>query len=207
METPNDKVVINSRFLFDAVEKSLTDAYDEKIIIGDNESRILTLLTSHPNAVLSREDIYQQVWVERGNKVDDSSLTQSISLLRKVLGDKATNPEYIKTEARIGYRFIAPVDPVYSVIPLEELVEVTEQNVQPAANTRQTPAYPEQRYINSEFHREFRLNDDEMQRFPSTRCLSQLITPLMVTLITALLLLDFNGAQSMLSFLYRRILE
>lgn len=203
METPNDKVVINSRFLFDAVEKSLTDAYDEKIIIGDNESRILTLLTSHPNAVLSREDIYQQVWVERGNKVDDSSLTQSISLLRKVLGDKATNPEYIKTEARIGYRFIAPVDPVYSVIPLEELVEVTEQNVPPAANTRQTPAYPEQRYINSEF----RLNDDEMQRFLSTRCLSQLITPLMVTLITALLLLDFNGAQSMLSFLYRRILE
>ncbi|WHR53747.1 winged helix-turn-helix domain-containing protein [Vibrio furnissii] len=203
METPNDKVVINSRFLFDAVEKSLTDAYDEKIIIGDNESRILTLLTSHPNAVLSREDIYQQVWVERGNKVDDSSLTQSISLLRKVLGDKATNPEYIKTEARIGYRFIAPVDPVYSVIPLEELVEVTEQNVQPAANTHQAPAYPEQRYINSAF----RLNDDEMQRFPSTRCLSQLITPLMVTLITALLLLDFNGAQSMLSFLYRRILE
>ncbi len=34
METPNEKVVINSRFLFDVVERSLTDAYDEKIIIG-----------------------------------------------------------------------------------------------------------------------------------------------------------------------------
>lgn len=71
METPNEKVVINSRFLFDVVERSLTDAYDEKIIIGTNEAQILSLLVNHPNSVLSREEIYRQVWAERGGKVDD----------------------------------------------------------------------------------------------------------------------------------------
>lgn len=55
METPNEKVVINSRFLFDVVERSLTDAYDEKIIIGTNEAQILSLLVNHPNSVLSRD--------------------------------------------------------------------------------------------------------------------------------------------------------
>lgn len=202
METPNEKVVINSRFLFDVVERSLTDAYDEKIIIGTNEAQILSLLVNHPNSVLSREEIYRQVWAERGGKVDDSSLTQSISLLRKMLGDKATNPEYIKTESRIGYRFIAQVDPLYSEIPLDYLVETSREEGAEAVKLN-GEAQSGHRYINTKHDPV----DKNARCEASTRRLSQLVTPIMAVLLTSLLLIDFNGSQGMLSYLYRSILE
>ncbi|EKO3494597.1 winged helix-turn-helix domain-containing protein [Vibrio fluvialis] len=202
METPNEKVVINSRFLFDVVERSLTDAYDEKIIIGTNEAQILSLLVNHPNSVLSREEIYRQVWTERGGKVDDSSLTQSISLLRKMLGDKATKPEYIKTESRIGYRFIAPVDPLYSEIPLDDLVETSREEGAESVKLN-GEAQSGHRYINTKYD----AVDKNARCEASKRRLSQLVTPIMAVLLTSLLLIDFNGSQGMLSYLYRSILE
>ncbi|EKO3391338.1 winged helix-turn-helix domain-containing protein [Vibrio fluvialis] len=202
METPNEKVVINSRFLFDVVERSLTDAYDEKIIIGTNEAQILSLLVNHPNSVLSREEIYRQVWTERGGKVDDSSLTQSISLLRKMLGDKATKPEYIKTESRIGYRFIAPVDPLYSEIPLDDLVETSREEGAESVKLN-GEAQSGHRYINTKHDSV----DENARCEASKRRLSQLVTPIMAVLLTSLLLIDFNGSQGMLSYLYRSILE
>ncbi|ELG2961075.1 winged helix-turn-helix domain-containing protein [Vibrio fluvialis] len=202
METPNEKVVINSRFLFDVVERSLTDAYDEKIIIGTNEAQILSLLVNHPNSVLSREEIYRQVWTERGGKVDDSSLTQSISLLRKMLGDKATKPEYIKTESRIGYRFIAPVDPLYSEIPLDDLVKTSREEGAESVKLN-GEAQSGHRYINTKHD----AVDENARCEASKRRLSQLVTPIMAVLLTSLLLIDFNGSQGMLSYLYRSILE
>ncbi|EKO3382308.1 winged helix-turn-helix domain-containing protein [Vibrio fluvialis] len=202
METPNEKVVINSRFLFDVVERSLTDAYDEKIIIGTNEAQILSLLVNHPNSVLSREEIYRQVWTERGGKVDDSSLTQSISLLRKMLGDKATKPEYIKTESRIGYRFIAPVDPLYSEIPLDDLVETSREEGAESVKLN-GEAQSGHRYINTKHDPV----DENARCEASKRRLSQLVTPIMAVLLTSLLLIDFKGSQGMLSYLYRSILE
>ncbi|EKO3944305.1 winged helix-turn-helix domain-containing protein [Vibrio fluvialis] len=202
METPNEKVVINSRFLFDVVERSLTDAYDEKIIIGTNEAQILSLLVNHPNSVLNREEIYRQVWTERGGKVDDSSLTQSISLLRKMLGDKATKPEYIKTESRIGYRFIAPVDPLYSEIPLDDLVETSREEGAESVKLNGEAQFGH-RYINTKHDPV----DENARCEASKRRLSQLVTPIMAVLLTSLLLIDFNGSQGMLSYLYRSILE
>ncbi|MBY8030113.1 winged helix-turn-helix domain-containing protein [Vibrio fluvialis] len=202
METPNEKVVINSRFLFDVVERSLTDAYDEKIIIGTIEAQILSLLVNHPNSVLSREEIYRQVWTERGGKVDDSSLTQSISLLRKMLGDKATTPEYIKTESRIGYRFIAPVDPLYSEIPLDDLVETSREEGAESVKLNGEAQFGH-RYINTKHDPV----DENARCEASKRRLSQLVTPIMAVLLTSLLLIDFNGSQGMLSYLYRSILE
>ncbi|EKO3562659.1 winged helix-turn-helix domain-containing protein [Vibrio fluvialis] len=202
METPNEKVVINSRFLFDVVERSLTDAYDEKIIIGTNEAQILSLLVNHPNSVLSREEIYRQVWTERGGKVDDSSLTQSISLLRKMLGDKATKPEYIKTESRIGYRFIAPVDPLYSEIPLDDLVETSREEGAESVKLNGEAQFGH-RYINTKHDPV----DENARCEASKRRLSQLVTPIMAVLLTSLLLIDFNGSQGKLSYLYRSILE
>jgi TolB-like protein/Tfp pilus assembly protein PilF len=41
--------------------------------------------------------------------VTDNALTQAVSELRQGLGDDAAAPRYIKTIARRGYRFIAPV--------------------------------------------------------------------------------------------------
>src|SRR5437764_514875 len=44
--------------------------------------------------------------------VTDNALAQAVSELREALDDHAEAPQFIKTVARKGYRFVAPVDAV-----------------------------------------------------------------------------------------------
>ncbi len=64
------------------------------------------LLTRAP-AVVSREELGDAVWGERGVHVDlDQSLSYCIRQIRQVLADSASVPMYIETLPRQGYRFI-----------------------------------------------------------------------------------------------------
>ena len=76
--------------------------------------KVLHLLASHPNQLITREDLQQQIW---GNStfVDfEHALNFCISQMRTALGDDAETPRYIETVPRRGYRFIAPVEQVES---------------------------------------------------------------------------------------------
>ena len=57
------------------------------------------------------------VWREQGFEVDDSSLTQAISTLRKALKDSTKSPEFIKTVPKRGYQMIAMVEPLSESAP------------------------------------------------------------------------------------------
>jgi class 3 adenylate cyclase len=67
-------------------------------------------LVEHVDELVSKEDLLAAVWPE--TVVAESVLTVSISELRKVLGETARAPQYIATEHRGGYRFIASVTPI-----------------------------------------------------------------------------------------------
>lgn len=82
----------------------------EDIILGSNESRLLECLISRNNDTVSRAYLINELWSERGVFVDDSSLTQSISTLRKILKDSSKQPIYIRTVPKVGYQFIASVE-------------------------------------------------------------------------------------------------
>jgi adenylate cyclase len=60
-----------------------------------------------PAVLVTREALLDAVWP--GANVTDNALGQAISELREALGDQAASPTYIRTVARRGYRFIAPV--------------------------------------------------------------------------------------------------
>ncbi len=84
---------------------------------------VLIALVQHQDRVLEKEELLRMVW---GNtSVGDESLTQTISGLRKALGDTAESPDYILTVPRVGYRFIAKVRPVaeLAVSPAPESAE------------------------------------------------------------------------------------
>ena len=68
-----------------------------------------TLLTLVENAghLVPKETLIKRVWPD--TIVQDDSLTFNISALRKVLGRYEGTQEFIHTEHRIGYRFVAPV--------------------------------------------------------------------------------------------------
>lgn len=113
---------------------------DEAKTIGTNEANLLRLFVQNPAQVISRSVIQKHVWEDNGFQVDDSSLTQAIFNLRKLLGDSSKAPAYILTVPRQGYKFIAPVEAVKpeateSPVPKAAQAEspVVSQPVLPAA--------------------------------------------------------------------------
>jgi len=79
-----------------------------KVKIQELPFQALKLLLSHPNEVLSREEIRQILWPD-GVYVDfDRGVISAINRLRDSLGDSAENPVFIETVGRRGYRWIAP---------------------------------------------------------------------------------------------------
>ncbi len=65
-----------------------------------------TLVRSHGHMV-GKAELMQSVWGD--SFVEESNLTQDISVLRRVLGDRGDYHHYIETIPRCGYRFVAPV--------------------------------------------------------------------------------------------------
>lgn len=67
------------------------------------------MLLDHPGEILSREEISQAIWPQ-GTFVDyEHGLNSAVNRIREALGDSASNPRFVETLARRGYRFIAPV--------------------------------------------------------------------------------------------------
>ncbi len=81
---------------------------------------LLLFLVQNQGRLLSKEQIMGELWP--GSFVEEANLTVSISVLRKVLGEKEGNLRYIETIPKKGYRFIASVREVQgtSAILLEE---------------------------------------------------------------------------------------
>jgi TolB-like protein/DNA-binding winged helix-turn-helix (wHTH) protein/Tfp pilus assembly protein PilF len=65
----------------------------------------LLFFVTHPARVLGKEEMLKQLWPD--TFVEDGTLTQYISLLRKALGDDG---KWIENLPRRGYRFTAPVE-------------------------------------------------------------------------------------------------
>ncbi|HUL71795.1 MAG TPA: winged helix-turn-helix domain-containing protein [Vicinamibacterales bacterium] len=69
---------------------------------------LLFYLLDHPAALVTKEELLDGVWP--GANVTDNALAQAVSDLRDALGDSPATPTYIRTIARRGYRFVAPVE-------------------------------------------------------------------------------------------------
>src|SRR2546423_11738051 len=67
----------------------------------------LLVLVEHSGQVVEKDDLMDKVWP--GIAVEENNLTQNISMLRKALGERRAEPQYILTVSRLGYRFIAAV--------------------------------------------------------------------------------------------------
>ena len=71
---------------------------------------VLAALAARPGAVVSHDTLRDTVWGRRfGNEAGPK---QCIRELRRVLGDSATQPVFIETVGRHGYRLRAPIEVV-----------------------------------------------------------------------------------------------
>ncbi|PSD50420.1 hypothetical protein C7E25_05055 [Stenotrophomonas maltophilia] len=95
---------------------------------------LLLLLVSTPNNVLTRAEIFDNIWA--GLVVDDSNLSQSIWLLRNALGDKRRS--WIRTVARQGYVFDPPGPVTYLDTMPASTVQAVELLVQDPVVPKET---------------------------------------------------------------------
>jgi cholera toxin transcriptional activator len=71
--------------------------------------QVLTVLLERCGEVVTREELRHKVWPVDTFVDFDHSLNTAINKIRDALGDSATNPRYVETVARRGYRFLAPL--------------------------------------------------------------------------------------------------
>src|SRR5690348_14850117 len=67
----------------------------------------LLVLIQHGVQVVEKEQLMKEVWPD--TFVEEGSLSRNIHELRKALGDTSSQPSYIETIPKRGYRFLAPV--------------------------------------------------------------------------------------------------
>src|SRR5215207_10087615 len=67
----------------------------------------LFVLVQHAPQVVAKEQLLREVWPDIF--VEEGSLSHNIHGLRRALGDDSSEPRYIETIPKRGYRFVAPV--------------------------------------------------------------------------------------------------
>ncbi|MBY7925079.1 winged helix-turn-helix domain-containing protein [Vibrio fluvialis] len=162
------------------------------ISLGENEKRVLSVFVSNKNTVISKKQLIESVWNARGVQVDEASVTQAISSLRRSLSDSIKTPKFIKTEPRVGYKFIGNVEPV---VNLED--QVIRQPLSKREGTKEIKSNITG-YENIYSRRENDVYDSTLL------CYSILV--LIVVALTSLIVFNYNDSQWVLLYLYNKII-
>ncbi len=77
----------------------------ERIRLTLMEADFLRYLFEHPNRIIPRSELLEQVWRVRED-TDTRAIDNFVVRLRRYLGDESANPRYLKTVRGVGYRFV-----------------------------------------------------------------------------------------------------
>lgn len=94
-------------FVLDVHERTLHRNGEQSYLTPRTFDTLLTLV-SRQGELLEKERLIGLIW--SGGVVSDNALTRCIKEVRTALGDLATQPRFVETVPRVGYRFIAPVE-------------------------------------------------------------------------------------------------
>jgi DNA-binding winged helix-turn-helix (wHTH) protein/tetratricopeptide (TPR) repeat protein len=81
-----------------------------RVRIQDLPLRMLLVLLDSPGEIITREELRNRLWGEQTFVEFDNNLRVAAAKLREALRDSASQPLYLETIARRGYRFLAPVE-------------------------------------------------------------------------------------------------
>jgi TolB-like protein/DNA-binding winged helix-turn-helix (wHTH) protein/Flp pilus assembly protein TadD len=93
-------------FVLDPMENLLLRE-GQAVPVPDKALETLLMLVQSPGHLIAKAELLQRVWPN--TFVEEATLAQNISTLRKALNGSPGDAEYIETVPRHGYRFIAPV--------------------------------------------------------------------------------------------------
>ena len=106
MSIQNKGILRFGDFEIDPVARSLRK-HGERIPLTRRSFDILLFFARHPGEIVSREDLIRNVWSD--TFVDENTLSQSISTLRRSLAERPGDNNFIATLPGRGYQFVAQV--------------------------------------------------------------------------------------------------
>lgn len=115
-----------------------------RVRLQEQPFQVLLMLLERPGELVTREEIQARLWGAETFVDFDHSLNTAINKLRETLNDSATEPRYIETLARRGYRFLAAVETAGSTeagAAAEAAPEASPES-SPDANEEALPAAP-----------------------------------------------------------------
>ena len=93
-------------FLLNATERVLLRE-GKRVPLRPKAFETLLVLVENAGHIVQKETLIKRVWPDAF--VQEDNLTFNISILRKALGDHPGGQQFIQTEHKVGYRFVAPV--------------------------------------------------------------------------------------------------
>src|SRR5271170_655248 len=94
------------KFQVDALARTLRRE-EAVVTLNRRAFDVLLYLVQNPGQVVSRDELLKNVWSD--TFVDENSLAQSISVLRRALEEKPGDNNYIVTLPGRGYQFVSTV--------------------------------------------------------------------------------------------------
>jgi Tol biopolymer transport system component/DNA-binding winged helix-turn-helix (wHTH) protein len=119
---------------------------DQPVELTPKGFELLTVMIENHGRLLGKEELMDKIWAD--SFVEESNLTFNIRQLRKILGDDAQAPKYIKTVRSHGYRFIADVKRISQedeYKPIEEIKakeDISVEENEPKENITQIVSQP-----------------------------------------------------------------
>jgi TolB-like protein/DNA-binding winged helix-turn-helix (wHTH) protein/Flp pilus assembly protein TadD len=83
---------------------------EQRIALEPKALRVLTLLVRRAGHLVDKKELLECAWPN--SFVEENTLTRTIAILRRELGDSSRDSKIIETVPTRGYRFIAPVTPL-----------------------------------------------------------------------------------------------
>jgi DNA-binding winged helix-turn-helix (wHTH) protein/TolB-like protein/Flp pilus assembly protein TadD len=126
MNAPGENIIKFNDFRIDVERRLLLDRDENPVPLTPKVFDLLLYLAENCGKLLTKDELMSAVWPD--TIVEESNLTQNISILRRALGDVRGDNAFIVTVPGRGYKFVADV-----------AVESTTEIEQPAIETASTP--------------------------------------------------------------------
>jgi DNA-binding winged helix-turn-helix (wHTH) protein len=114
------------KFRVDAGRRLLTDSDGEILPLKPKAFETLLYFVRHPGELLEKEEMMRAIWTD--TVVEENNLNQSISVLRRVLGERHDEHRFIVTVPGRGYKFVAEVGRIDEAEKPELRAAVNENN-------------------------------------------------------------------------------
>jgi len=124
MEELREHIYAFADFRVDPLKRLLLNGEDEHIPLTPKAFDTLLYLVENSGKVIPKDELMREIWTD--TVVEENNLSQNISVLRRVLGEKRGEHRYIATVPGRGFKFVADVHELLPIHAPDEPVDVGE---------------------------------------------------------------------------------